>query len=107
MKMFFADVVISNVDVYFTYLKLLNNEYKAKKNLKQERSSSALIFYWGIKQEFPQLQLHNIFFSNDYEAEFKSIFKTKILTMIQRFISISLQKWKQVFMHRKEKKTGL
>ncbi len=75
---FFADTVISNVDVYFTYLKLLNNEYEAKKNLKQERSSSALIFYWGIKKEFPQLQLHNIFFSRDYEAEFKSIFETKM-----------------------------
>lgn len=73
----FADVVISNADVYFTYLKLLNDEYKAKRNLKQERSSSALIFYWGIKQVFPQLELHNIFFSKDYEAEFKSIFKTK------------------------------
>jgi phytoene desaturase len=74
---FFADVVISNADVYFTYLKLLNNTYQAKQILKQERSSSALIFYWGIKQEFPQLELHNIFFSKDYEAEFKSIFKTK------------------------------
>ncbi|MEO8711796.1 MAG: 1-hydroxycarotenoid 3,4-desaturase CrtD [Parafilimonas sp.] len=73
----FADVVISNADVYFTYLKLLNNSYLAKKTLKQERSSSALIFYWGIKQEFPHLELHNIFFSKDYEAEFKSIFKTK------------------------------
>ncbi len=76
-KNIFADVVVSNVDVYFTYLKLLNNEYEAKKILKQERSSSALIFYWGIKKEFPQLELHNIFFSKDYKAEFESIFNTK------------------------------
>ena len=73
----FADVVISNVDVYFTYLKLLNDEIAATKTLKLERSSSALIFYWGIKQEFPQLDLHNIFFSKDYKAEFNSIFNTK------------------------------
>jgi len=72
-----ADVIISNVDIYFTYLKLLNNELRAKKILQQERSSSAVVFYWGIKQEFPQLALHNIFFSKDYEAEFKSIFQTK------------------------------
>ncbi|MEP6682931.1 MAG: 1-hydroxycarotenoid 3,4-desaturase CrtD [Parafilimonas sp.] len=73
----FADVIISNVDVYFTYLQLLNNEYAAKQVLKQERSSSALVFYWGIKKEFPQLELHNIFFSKNYEAEFKSIFLSK------------------------------
>jgi phytoene desaturase len=73
----FADVVISNADVYFTYLQLLTNDYEAKKILKQERSSSALVFYWGITKEFPQLELHNIFFSKDYEAEFNSIFKLK------------------------------
>jgi phytoene desaturase len=73
----FADVVITNADVYFTYLQLLNNDYEAKKILKQERSSSAIVFYWGIKQTFPQLELHNIFFSKNYGAEFKSIFKLK------------------------------
>jgi len=72
-----GDVVISNADVYFTYNKLLNRNYEAKKILKLERSSSALIFYWGIKKEFPQLNLHNIFFSKDYQSEFNSIFITK------------------------------
>ncbi len=72
-----ADVIISNTDVYFTYLKLLNDERTAKKNLKQERSSSAIIFYWGIKKEFSQLELHNIFFTTDYKAEFDSIFRSK------------------------------
>ena len=74
-----ADVVISNTDVYFTYLKLLNDKTKADKVLKQERSSSAIIFYWGIKKEFKQLELHNIFFSKDYRAEFEAIFKQKTL----------------------------
>ena len=73
----FADIIISNTDVYFTYLKLLNDYRTAKRILKQERSSSAIIFYWGIKKEFPQLELHNIFFSKDYKAEFDSIFKLK------------------------------
>ncbi len=74
-----ADVVISNSDVYFTYKYLLGNERKAKKVLKQERSSSALVFYWGINRSFPQLELHNIFFSNDYQTEFAAIFKNKKL----------------------------
>ncbi len=74
-----ADVIISNTDVYFTYLNLLNDKRKADIVLKQERSSSAIIFYWGIKKEFKQLELHNIFFSTNYEAEFDAIFKQKIL----------------------------
>ncbi|MFC5285160.1 1-hydroxycarotenoid 3,4-desaturase CrtD [Pedobacter alpinus] len=70
-----ADVVISNMDVYFTYKKLLKDQKQPQQILKQERSSSALIFYWGIKQEFKQLSLHNIFFSNNYKQEFEAIFK--------------------------------
>ncbi|MGW8123765.1 1-hydroxycarotenoid 3,4-desaturase CrtD [Roseivirga echinicomitans] len=69
------DRVVSNMDVVATYEKLLKDENKPKKLLKQAKSSSALIFYWGIKKEFKQLDLHNIFFSNDYKAEFDHIFK--------------------------------
>lgn len=69
-----AEVVVSNVDAYFTYQNLLGNANAAKKILRQERSSSAVIFYWGIKKSFPQLQLHNIFFSKDYKTEFDNIF---------------------------------
>jgi phytoene desaturase len=72
-----ADIIVSNVDVYFTYLRLLNDPNKAKKILKQERSSSALIFYWGINQSFSQLGLHNIFFSNNYQREFDHLFRLK------------------------------
>jgi len=71
----FANLVVSNMDVFFTYQKLLGDARMANQVLKQERSSSALIFYWGIKSEFPQLELHNIFFSTDYAAEFKAIFQ--------------------------------
>lgn len=74
-----ADVVVSNSDVYFTYKNLLNNNFKAKKVLEQERSSSALAFYWGINTSFSQLELHNIFFSENYSAEFDNIFNSKKL----------------------------
>jgi len=77
-----ADVVISNVDVWFTYQKLLSQHPKLhpKRILQQERSSSALIFYWGIKKQFVELDLHNIFFSADYEAEFNAIWKQKTIS---------------------------
>ncbi len=70
----YAPVVVSNADIYFIYKNLLNLPLKAKKVLKQERSSSALIFYWGINRSFPEMELHNIFFSENYPAEFDSIF---------------------------------
>jgi phytoene desaturase len=73
----FAEVVVSNMDVYFTYKHLLGDPHRSKKLLKQERSSSALIFYWGIKKEFSALGLHNIFFAKDYKAEFDHLFRLK------------------------------
>lgn len=49
-EMVLANIVVSNADVYFTYKNLLANHSLAKKVLRQERSSSAIIFYWGMKK---------------------------------------------------------
>jgi phytoene desaturase len=70
-----ADIVVSNADVYFTYKHLLRDEKKASRVLRQERSSSAVIFYWGIGRPFERLHLHNIFFSDNYREEFNHIFQ--------------------------------
>lgn len=78
-KNVYADVVVSNGDVFYTYLHLLGNAAKAKRIIKKERSSSALVFYWGMKKHFPQLGLHNIFFSENYKNEFDHIFRRKQL----------------------------
>jgi phytoene desaturase len=72
-----ADLIVSNMDVYYTYKYLLNEELKAKNILKQERSSSAIIFYWGMNTSFSELGLHNIFFTQDYSKEFGAIFDKK------------------------------
>ena len=69
-----GDVVVSNADIYTTYNKLLPQHTAPKRTLNQERSSSALVFYWGIAATFPELDLHNILFSADYEQEFKDLF---------------------------------
>lgn len=73
-----SDAVVSNMDVSFTYERLLKESKRPEKTLKQEKSSSAIVFYWGIKRSFPELTLHNIFFSDDYKAEFDGIFNKKI-----------------------------
>jgi len=46
-----------------------------EKILSQEKSSSAYVFYWGIKKEFKELGLHNILFSDDYAREFEALFQ--------------------------------
>jgi len=72
------DSIVSNVDVKVTYQKLLNIA-PPKKIQQAENSSSALIFYWGIKKQFPQLDVHNIFFSGDYKQEFQHLFESHTL----------------------------
>ena len=75
-KLFF-DIIISNMDIHPTYKKLLP-DMKPPNNIKnQERSSSAVIFYWGVTKRFDNLDLHNVFFSKDYREEFDSIFNKK------------------------------
>lgn len=73
------DIVISNMDVYNSYQKLLPNVKRPAKTLDQPKSSSGIIFYWGIKKEFKELSLHNILFSDNYEEEFDYIFGKKTI----------------------------
>lgn len=75
----YADYIFCNMDVFHAYHKLLPAQAAPKRVLNQERSSSALIFYWGIKKTFDKLSLHNIFFSQNYQAEFDHIFQKKSL----------------------------
>ncbi|MGC4066307.1 MAG: phytoene desaturase family protein [Polyangiaceae bacterium] len=70
-----ADVVVCNMDVVSAYRKLLSGRPAPERVLTQEPSSSALIFYWGMRKQFPQLELHNVFFGSNYPDEFRAIFE--------------------------------
>ena len=74
-----ADLVISNADVFTSYKNMLQDLTPPNKLLHRERSSSALIFYWGIKKSFPELDLHNVIFGGNYEHEFRQIFEHKTI----------------------------
>ena len=73
------DVVVSNVDVQYTYSRLLDDQESrdAKRYRKLEPSSSAVIFYWGVKDIHDRLGVHSILFSNDYRKEFADLFSEK------------------------------
>lgn len=72
-RMVKADLVVSNVDIYYSYTNLLKSVPAPQRLIHQPKSSSALVFYWGIRKIFPKLGLHNIFFSSDYKREFQTI----------------------------------
>jgi len=66
-----SDIVISDIDIFYLYRDLLEEIPFPVSQFKKERSNSALIFYWAMDREFPQLDLHNIFFSANYREEFR------------------------------------
>ncbi len=76
----YADMVICASDVHETYRLIQepgspwNLRYKAT-----EPSSSGYVFYWGIEATYPEMGLNNIFFSSDYEREFREIFEERKL----------------------------
>ncbi len=70
-----ASVVVSNADLVATYRNLLPQVQAPERLLAQEKSTSGLIFYWGIGAQFEALGLHNIFFSGDYRSEFDDLFR--------------------------------
>jgi phytoene desaturase len=76
---FAFDHVASNMDIRPSYKKLLPQIQSPKKLLNQERSSSGIIFYWGINRKFDAVGVHNIFFSDQYKEEFQCIFQDKTL----------------------------
>lgn len=69
-----ADAVISNADITHLYRNLMPDTPAPERALSQPLSTSAVVFYWGIKATFPELGLHNIFFSEEYQEEFKDLF---------------------------------
>ncbi len=73
------EVVVSNMDVVNTFRRLLPEAKQPERVLRQPKSTSALIFYWGIKKEFSELGLHNILFSKDYPTEFATLFEKQTI----------------------------
>lgn len=74
------EVVVSNIDIHQFYSELFPDKKRLQKIERMEPSSSALIFYWGMKKRFPKLDLHNIFFSKNYQEEFACLFEKKTIS---------------------------
>lgn len=73
-----AELVVNDTDIAYFYQHILPKPNMLRRLMRRERSSSALIFYWGVKGS-SNLDVHNILFSSDYRAEFAGLFKQKRL----------------------------
>lgn len=72
------NTVISNIDSINTNINLL--EEKTSTVNTHLLSSSAVIFYWGIKGIHDELDTHNIIFAENYRNEFHCIFNEGIFS---------------------------
>lgn len=77
---FGGEIVVSGIDVHSFYKNIYSDPKRLRKIERQERSTSALIFYWGIDREFPDLDMHNILFSRNYRKEFDHLFTKKTIS---------------------------
>ncbi|MGH9941995.1 MAG: phytoene desaturase family protein, partial [Pyrinomonadaceae bacterium] len=73
-----GDAVLANSDALETVSRLVpsgtKGRYSERKLARVEPSCSGFVLLLGAKRKFPELAHHNIFFSADYPAEFRSIF---------------------------------
>ncbi|MDX2197090.1 MAG: 1-hydroxycarotenoid 3,4-desaturase CrtD [Cytophagales bacterium] len=83
------DYVVSNADICHTYRKLLPTIKAPERILAQPKSSSAMIFHWGVQGTHPDLELHNILFTDNYKSEFEHIRQGNIYSKPTIYIYIS------------------
>ena len=77
-----SDSVVANSDVVTTHRELLSPAISSKRHLHRleqlEPSCSGFVLLLGTAKEYPQLEHHNIFFSDDYREEFTDLFEHKV-----------------------------
>ena len=73
-----ATQIISAIDHLTFHEHVLPNDKMHARYSPLERSSSGLVFYWGVSTTIPDLTVHNIFFGDNYQREFQSIFNDKL-----------------------------
>lgn len=77
-----SDIVIANSDVVTTHKELLSSAVRDQRLTRRmerlEPSCSGFVLLLGLDKQYPQLAHHNIFFSDDYPAEFDDLFERHI-----------------------------
>jgi phytoene desaturase len=75
-----ADLVIANADLPYVYRHLLPEDGTADRLEHKEFGCSAIMFYWGLDKQYPQLAAHNLFIANNYRQGLDDIFERHSLS---------------------------
>lgn len=77
----YADIIICNADLVYAYNHLLpETAYGKRLGEKAMLTSSSISFYWGMRCQIPELDIHNVFLAKDYKASFDNVFHRQILS---------------------------
>ncbi len=78
-----ADAVVSNADVAYTYLRMIDSKqrrkYTDKKIAGMRYSMSLFVMYFGTTKQYPDIAHHDIILSHRYKELLEDIFTNKIL----------------------------
>jgi phytoene desaturase len=84
-KTYTADIFVGNADLPYIYKELLPDTKEAKKLDEKLYTCSTIMFYWGVKKQYPQIAHHNVFLGGDYKASFDQIFEDHTLPEVPSF----------------------
>jgi phytoene desaturase len=74
-----ADIVVCNADALFAHEQLLPGLEQGRRRYKNvEPSLAGFVMLLGVSRSYPELEHHNIFFSEDYEQEFDTLFREQL-----------------------------
>jgi len=68
-----ADLVIVNADLSYSYKHLLPKKFSSDSFSKKNASCSAIVFHWGLDCRIPNLETHNLFFSDSFKEGFEQV----------------------------------
>ncbi|MFT4601163.1 MAG: phytoene desaturase [Arenicella sp.] len=74
-----SDQLICAIDHVNFYQDVMPDDQMIAKHQDEERSTTAVVFYWAIEGNYPEIGLHNILFSADYPKEFHQLFDLKVI----------------------------
>ena len=69
--------LVSAIDHMAFYKDIYDDKVAYDRYEKEPRSTSAVVFYWAVTHNYPEIGLHNMLFSDDYRREFEQIFEQK------------------------------
>lgn len=70
----YADAIISNADLVWTYQNLLPTSHYSKSLERSKLTCSSISFYWAINRKLNSLVTHQVYLAKEYRKSFEIIF---------------------------------